>query len=462
MNGIKDASNFLDVLLVEYQFNQAVLTQKNEKRPPPVNNDGEQRLIKLFKGSVGQRDRELHTKLFQSAQNRELSFALPRSHQQLLRLERLSAEIGFFDRELGDEVTRKMAPVLSAFEQRVGVAFTTFEDYQHRLVMGELLLQALMRSQPGLHLLIVSQEYKETLSDHMSMVYWRGAQTVFQLLVKDPSLHDFLISRVLELLLSAMHWKLPYHCKNDYDSIQGLLSLLALIPAQKLRENFHRAKKLGNQDSLFKMKTAVTHHLRYGVATRVRAELVAKFDEVLAFLGSEKQLSSHFSGLRNYINSGIDDPTQHIGHVLQECAKTLHAMHDANVYCAYYLLAAKICSINPHKIFSENNREYPSSENLLTFVKNMPHQIRGGELGASSKIIITTAEGLEYKSSQELQQLFSTPVRSLFYQGHNVTFTNEWKLLCKWKSRIEAEIKQRYPQEPIPFCATFTERITEL
>lgn len=463
MIGAKDATNFFDSLLVEYQCNQVLLTQKSEKRSLPVAKEADDRLAKLFKVTIGQKDRELHTKLLQSAQNRELSFVLPKSHQHLLQLDRSADQAGFFDRELHDEVTRKIAPVLSAFEQRVRVAFTTFEDYRLKLVMGELMLQALMRAQSGVHLFIVSEDLKLYIDESMSATYWRGVYTAFKVLVKDPSLHDQLLAKVFDLLQQSLNWKVPNNWyKIDYTTIQAILRLLALFPPYKMLEYLQHRKTLFNQQVCLKLKTAITQHLRYGTATKMRAELVATFDEVLAFLGDNDSFAKQLLLLRNRINRGIDDPTNLIGHTLVDCVKSPDfGCRHLNVLCAYYLLASKICAINPSKAFSENNREYPSTENLLAFVKNIPHQLRGEATESSAKIVITTAQALENKRSDELQALLDRPVRSFFCHGYNITSIGEWKLLCKWKEKIEAEIKQRYPQEPAPFRALFTEQFTE-
>lgn len=464
MNGVRDASSFVDTLLFEYQFNQTLLTQKGDKRPLPATNGIEERVTTLFNGTIQGQDRELHTKLFQIEENRQLSVALSSKDQHLLQLGRALDRVGLFDLELSDKVLSKIAPVLSAFEKRVGLLFTTFEDFQHIHVMGELMLQTLMGMQPGLHLIVVSQPQRREVTDRMHMAYWRGVHTVFKLLVKDPSLHDLLIVKVLDLLQASQNWKMPAdYYKVDYGAMQALLRLLALFPPQKVSEHLYRVNKLCNQQLLVKVKTATTQHIRWGIATRARDELVATFNEALAFLSNNStKFANKLMLLRDHIKTGSGDPTNFIGQILHDCVKSADIMQQPYALSAYYLLANKICSINLYNVSSEVGRDYPSTANLLGFVMQMPHQLPGRENSSPSKIIVTTVTELQHKGSEGLQQLLARPVRSIFYHGYNRTFRSEWMLLYNWMQKIHVEIKQRYPTEPVPFRAGFTEQFDQL
>jgi len=474
MNGVESSGySFIDSLHFEYVFNQTLLVNHGQKRSnPPDAAASNSRLPKLFKETVSsKRDMEIHQKLFQK--NQSLLVHISPDQRVLTRGVRPMERVGLFTWYQNDSWKEKIEVALAAFDQRVAVALNSNESYQHQRVLCELHMQALINSRAGLHLLIIPQDQRTAVLERLTIAYWEGVETVFRVLIQETALHGQLLTKAISLLLQSFQWRKPTEVKKyDYETIGTLLRIISLFPRELLLKKVLATGRLVNQESISKVRVATVAHIRRNQSAKdFRAKVIALIDQTLALVTDRENIARRsfvkdLQMVKSAILNSNAELSSFFSIFLQQC-QGMHLYYGRDdINGAYYFLTSGICSITCEERSLKPTQEYASTENLIDFLNACPHTI-STTLGAwdqhssQSKTYITTPDTLGLFTEQDFEKLLQKPIRSLYFYGYDSSLKQEWNRMYLLTPKLVEQIKQRYPGEPAPFRAIFSEQATD-
>jgi len=372
---------------------------------------------------------------------------------------------------------------LSAFKQRLDLTIKGQDCIPKYDLLGELYLQGILQSAPGLHLFIVAKGEEMCLANFIgTTVFANGMKRAWQKALQDPTNHERLLVRYIELLQDAYQLKLPDRKFNNH-ALRAVLSLLTEFPEKLICDGFRPSKTIFTDGATRKAGHAAYLHLKnilnessalQAISAATKEALYLLRDTEPNSLGQNHYAARHLCETLQKVQTACADMNHKVlAHELK-WSLYLFPIEKGKPYCiviyhAFYVFVSRLCAIS---LEESKTSQFPdlsldqffnfisNFREMATVIKNKEHLYTQANPLSCNKTVVIQADALDAFTKEDFDLLFSLPLRSYYLYGHDQTVPQEWQKLLSFLPKIAHEAKSHSPQEPLPFHALFTETIS--
>lgn len=452
MTSIREHS-FIDQLLFEYNSNQNILnktSQQQAQAPPPLK-------------TTKKKTQPVVTSRVDFSQ---LHFCVPETQK---------------DKFAKESAANPVERALSAYRQGLDLTISCPSPEPKYALISELYVQSLLHAAgPGLHLFLVSNDDSHPLGHWLgTTVFTNGLKRAWGQVLQDETNHEMLMNDYLNLLKHTLTLRLPDR-KTNAHALHAVLGLIPRFSQKVFFEKFNSKTKLFTEAATRQVSRATSLSLKEHIGEKqVLEKLSLAIDETLVFfpqniLESSRQNQSVFEQLHTLLQKMRALIASHDVEALWKsldwylCFFRLNYVDDSFVkfYQIYYLFIGKLCAIvpKPHQDLKEDPIPKKDFSPFLLRLSETATVIEGVDQlykqinpQTTNKTVILSSFIFGKLDSQQLDRLFSLPLRSFILYGHDVREYQEWQKLKAFIPKILQEAKHHYPQEPTPLHAIFAD-----